>query len=85
MLAHERLLGTIRFISELFELKMVSEAIIHTCAVELLKDDREQTLEYLCLLLSMVGKDLDNDVERVRNTHMHARTHAHVPMHKPNE
>ncbi|TWW67940.1 eukaryotic translation initiation factor 4 gamma 3-like [Takifugu flavidus] len=61
---HVRLLGTVRFIGELFKLKMIWEAIIHTCIVKLIKDECDDSLECLCKLLSIVGKGLDNEAER---------------------
>ncbi|XP_029695200.1 eukaryotic translation initiation factor 4 gamma 3-like [Takifugu rubripes] len=62
--ARVRLLGTVRFIGELFKLRMISEAIIPTCVVKLIKDECEESLECLCKLLSIVGKDLDTETER---------------------
>lgn len=59
------LVGTVRFIGELFKLKMIMEAIIHTCMVKLMKDECEESLECLCKLVSMVEKDLDIEA-RVR-------------------
>ncbi|TWW79790.1 eukaryotic translation initiation factor 4 gamma 3-like [Takifugu flavidus] len=58
-----RLLGTVRFIGELFKLKMISEGIIHTCIGELLQDESEESLECVCKLLTTVGKDLDTETE----------------------
>ncbi|TWW82148.1 Eukaryotic translation initiation factor 4 gamma 1, partial [Takifugu flavidus] len=62
--ARVRLLGTVRFIGELFKLRMISGAIIPTCVVKLIKDECEESLECLCKLLSIVGKDLDTETER---------------------
>ncbi|XP_056867544.1 eukaryotic translation initiation factor 4 gamma 3-like [Takifugu flavidus] len=59
-----RLLGTVRFIGELFKLKMIWEPIIHTCIGKLLQDECEDSLECVCKLLSTVGKDLDTGTER---------------------
>ncbi|TWW57437.1 Eukaryotic translation initiation factor 4 gamma 3 [Takifugu flavidus] len=53
--------GTVRFIGEL---KMIMVAIMHTCVVKLIKDESEESLECLCKLLSIVGKDLDTEAER---------------------
>ncbi|XP_068605356.1 eukaryotic translation initiation factor 4 gamma 1a [Brachionichthys hirsutus] len=52
-------LGNIRFIGELFKLKMLTEAIMHDCILKLLKNHDEESLECLCRLLSTIGKDLD--------------------------
>ncbi|XP_061878591.1 eukaryotic translation initiation factor 4 gamma 1a isoform X5 [Entelurus aequoreus] len=54
-----RSLGNIKFIGELFKLKMLTEAIMHDCVVKLLKNHDEESLECLCRLLSTIGKDLD--------------------------
>ncbi|TWW74326.1 Eukaryotic translation initiation factor 4 gamma 3 [Takifugu flavidus] len=59
-----RSVANMRFIGELFKLRMITEAIIHTCAVKLLQDVCEESMECLCKLLSMVGKDLDTETER---------------------
>jgi len=59
-----RMLGNIRFIGELFKLKMISENIMHDCILKLLRaekqDSLEDQLECLCKLLSTIGKDLDH-------------------------
>ncbi|KAJ8357843.1 hypothetical protein SKAU_G00206370 [Synaphobranchus kaupii] len=57
--ARRRSLGNIKFIGELFKLKMLTEAIMHDCVVKLLKSHDEESLECLCRLLSTIGKDLD--------------------------
>ncbi|XP_018119035.1 eukaryotic translation initiation factor 4 gamma 1 isoform X3 [Xenopus laevis] len=57
--ARRRSLGNIKFIGELFKLKMLTEAIMHDCVVKLLKNHDEESLECLCRLLSTIGKDLD--------------------------
>ncbi|XP_061776363.1 eukaryotic translation initiation factor 4 gamma 1a isoform X2 [Nerophis ophidion] len=54
-----RSLGNIKFIGELFKLKMLTEAIMRDCVVKLLKNHDEESLECLCRLLSTIGKDLD--------------------------
>lgn len=58
-IARRRSLGNIKFIGELFKLKMLTEAIMHDCVVKLLKNHDEESLECLCRLLSTIGKDLD--------------------------
>ncbi|XP_063767482.1 eukaryotic translation initiation factor 4 gamma 3 isoform X2 [Eleginops maclovinus] len=57
--ARRRSIGNIRFIGELFKLKMLTEAIMHDCVVKLLKNHDEESLECLCRLLTTIGKDLD--------------------------
>ncbi|XP_026070348.1 E3 ubiquitin/ISG15 ligase TRIM25-like isoform X2 [Carassius auratus] len=55
---HQRSLGNIKFIGELFKLKMLTEPIIHDCIVKLLKKRDEESLECLCCLLSNTWKHL---------------------------
>ncbi|XP_035697404.1 eukaryotic translation initiation factor 4 gamma 3-like isoform X6 [Branchiostoma floridae] len=62
--ASRRSLGNIRFIGELFKLKILAENIMHDCVVKLIKFNDEESLECLCRLLTMIGKDLD--VERAK-------------------
>ncbi|CAB1349176.1 unnamed protein product [Coregonus sp. 'balchen'] len=64
--ARRRSLGNIKFIGELFKLKMLTEAIMHDCIVKLLKNHDEESLECLCRLLSTIGKDLDFEKAKPR-------------------
>ncbi|XP_076000528.1 eukaryotic translation initiation factor 4 gamma 1-like isoform X2 [Genypterus blacodes] len=64
--ARRRSLGNIRFIGELFKLKMLTEVIMHDCIVKLLKNHDEESLECLCRLLSTIGKDLDFEKAKPR-------------------
>ncbi|XP_037644118.1 eukaryotic translation initiation factor 4 gamma 1-like [Sebastes umbrosus] len=64
--AHRRSLGNIKFIGELFKLKMLTEAIMHDCVVKLLKNHNEESLECVCMLLSTIGKDLDFEKAKPR-------------------
>lgn len=57
--ARRRSIGNIKFIGELFKLKMLTEAIMHDCVVKLLKNHDEESLECLCRLLTTIGRDLD--------------------------
>lgn len=86
--ARRRSLGNIKFIGELFKLKMLTEVIMHDCIVKLLKNHDEESLECLCRLLSTIGKDLDFEKAKVYWTHLtqtlkrrgnvsHIWTHAH--------
>ncbi|XP_028329643.1 eukaryotic translation initiation factor 4 gamma 1-like [Gouania willdenowi] len=59
VIARRRSLGNIKFVGELFKLKMLTEAIMHACVVKLLKNHDDKSLECLCRLLSTIGKDLD--------------------------
>lgn len=63
--ARRRSLGNIKFIGELFKMKMLTEAIMHDCVVKLLKNHDEESLECLCRLLSTIGKDLDFEKAKV--------------------
>ncbi|XP_078338114.1 eukaryotic translation initiation factor 4 gamma 1-like isoform X6 [Crassostrea virginica] len=65
--ARRRSLGNIRFIGELFNLKMLTENIMHDCLFKLLRAKDEESLECLCRLLSTIGKELDTDKAR-KNT-----------------
>ncbi|XP_068754257.1 eukaryotic translation initiation factor 4 gamma 1-like isoform X2 [Montipora capricornis] len=61
-----RTLGNIRFIGELFKLKMLTESIMHDCVVKLLKSNDEESFERLCKLLVTIGKDLDHEKAKPR-------------------
>lgn len=54
-----RSLGNIKFIGELFKMKMLTASIMDDCIVKLLKNHDEESLECLCRLLSTIGKNLD--------------------------
>uniref|UniRef100_A0A8C3NK14 Uncharacterized protein n=1 Tax=Geospiza parvula TaxID=87175 RepID=A0A8C3NK14_GEOPR len=64
--ARRRSIGNIKFIGELFKLKMLTEAIMHDCVVKLLKNHAEESLECLCRLLTTIGKDLDFEKAKPR-------------------
>ncbi|XP_062567019.1 eukaryotic translation initiation factor 4 gamma 1-like isoform X2 [Saccostrea cucullata] len=64
--ARRRSLGNIRFIGELFNLKMLTENIMHDCLFKLLRAKDEESLECLCRLLSTIGKELDSDKAKPR-------------------
>ena len=56
----KRSLGNIRFIGELFKLKMLSVTIMHECVVRLLRSSSdEESLECFAGLITTTGKDLD--------------------------
>lgn len=74
--ARRRSLGNIKFIGELFKLKMLTEAIMHDCIVKLLKNHDEESLECLCRLLSTIGKDLDFEKAKVTLNQCH--THPYI-------
>uniref|UniRef100_A0A9J7X0Y9 Uncharacterized protein n=1 Tax=Cyprinus carpio carpio TaxID=630221 RepID=A0A9J7X0Y9_CYPCA len=64
--ARQRSLGNIKFIGELFKLKMLTEAIMHDCIVKLLKRHNEESLECVCCLLSSTWKHLDHEKAKPR-------------------
>ncbi|XP_071623384.1 eukaryotic translation initiation factor 4 gamma 3 isoform X8 [Heliangelus exortis] len=64
--ARRRSIGNIKFIGELFKLKMLTEVIMHDCVVKLLKNHDEESLECLCRLLTTIGKDLDFEKAKPR-------------------
>jgi translation initiation factor 4G len=62
----KRSLGNIRFLSELFNLKMLSETIMHECVARLLRSSSdEESLEYFAVLITTAGKSLDNPESKV--------------------
>lgn len=82
--AHHRLLGSMRFIGELFKVKMLTVDIICNFMLELFSDDQhELSMECLCKLLSTIGEELDTEDTKVK-THTHTtHTHTHVDTHTP--
>ena len=60
MTERRRIMGNIRFIGELFKLKMLTEAIMHNCIMSLFRSRDEESFESLCKLLTTIGKDLDH-------------------------
>ncbi|XP_041737212.1 uncharacterized protein LOC121569931 isoform X3 [Coregonus clupeaformis] len=59
-------LGNIKFMCELFKLKMLTECVMHDVIVQLLKNQDDNSLEGLCTLLYTIGKDLDFKKARPR-------------------
>ncbi|KAK1799617.1 hypothetical protein P4O66_000386 [Electrophorus voltai] len=64
--ARRRSTGNIKFIGELFKLRMLTEPIMHDCVVKLLKHHEDESLECLCRLLTTIGKDLDFEKAKPR-------------------
>jgi len=62
--ARKRMLGNIKFIGELFKLKMLTEKIMHACIQALLSNPMPEDIEALCKLMETIGKDLDHDKAR---------------------
>merc|ERR1711956_109174 len=61
--ARKRSLGNIRFIGELYNLKMLTDRIMHEIIRRLLTQTDEESLECLCWLLNTIGKQLDQCTE----------------------
>ncbi|XP_053272694.1 eukaryotic translation initiation factor 4 gamma 3 [Pleuronectes platessa] len=68
-IARRRSISNIKFIGELFKLKMLTEAIMHDCVVKLLGNHDEDSLECLCRLLTTIGKDFDLAKAKPRMDH----------------
>ncbi|KAL3861765.1 hypothetical protein ACJMK2_007786 [Sinanodonta woodiana] len=58
--------GNIRFIGELFKLKILTENVMHDCVFKLLQTKDEDNIECLCILLKTTGKELDTDKAKRR-------------------
>jgi len=56
-------LGAIRFIGELYLLKILTGQIMHECVKKLLMATDDDSLECLCLLLTSIGQDLENETK----------------------
>ena len=59
-----KLIGNIKFVGELFKKKMLTEKIMHSCIVHLLKKPEEEEMECLCKLFEGTGKMLDRPEAR---------------------
>ena len=59
MKAKKPALGAVKYIGELFKLKMLNESIMFHCITNLIREpDEEEDIECLAKLLVTVGKDL---------------------------
>ncbi|XP_046725843.1 eukaryotic translation initiation factor 4 gamma 3-like isoform X3 [Silurus meridionalis] len=58
--------GNMKFIGQLFKLRMLTESIIHNCVVKLLKRNDEGSLECLSILLTTAGKEIDLEMGKSR-------------------
>ncbi|KAL6749240.1 hypothetical protein V8C86DRAFT_2852062 [Haematococcus lacustris] len=61
--ARRRMLGNILFVGNLFKISLITERILHSCIVQLLKEEaspRADDIECLCKLLVTVGHKLDS-------------------------
>ncbi|XP_041377348.1 eukaryotic translation initiation factor 4 gamma 1-like [Gigantopelta aegis] len=64
--ARRRSTGNIRFIGELFKLKMLTKDVMHDCVFKLLQSRDEENLECLCQLLTTIGKELESEKAKSR-------------------
>jgi hypothetical protein len=56
--------SVIRFIGELFKLRILSVKVMHQCILRLLSQpEDEDSLECLCVLLSTIGKELETPMQ----------------------
>ena len=62
---YKRSIGNIRFIGELFRLKLLTENIMHDCMFKLLKLQDNESIECACNLLETIGQDLDTPKGKV--------------------
>jgi translation initiation factor 4G len=53
---------TCRFIGEIFKQSLLSPNVVHYCVKTLVSRSREKSLEYLCNLLKIAGKELQEKV-----------------------
>ena len=60
-----QVLGNMRFIGELFKLRMLTENIMHDCIFKLLRAKDDESLECMSQLMNTVGKDLDHERAKV--------------------
>eukprot|EP00731_Ephydatia_muelleri_P015427 Em0008g1147a len=60
--SRHRFLGNVRFIGELYKMKILSESIMYECTIRLLKSSSdEESLEGFAVLMTTTGKDLDKE------------------------
>ena len=62
MRLRRRSLGNIRFIGELYKIKIITGKIMHECIRKLLLQTDEESLECLCRLVTTVGQVRDRSV-----------------------
>ena len=65
-----QVLGNMRFIGELFKLRMLTENIMHDCIFKLLRAKDDESLECMSQLMNTVGKDLDHERAKVGHRQM---------------
>ncbi|KAL5234593.1 hypothetical protein ACI65C_002003 [Semiaphis heraclei] len=55
-------IGCVRFIGEMFKQSLISPYVVHYCIKSLQPKIKERSLEYLCNLLKVAGKELNEKV-----------------------
>ena len=65
MRLRRRSLGNIRFIGELYKIKIITGRIMHECIRKLLEQTDEESLECLCRLVTTVGQVRDSTVPAI--------------------
>jgi len=63
MKLRRRSLGNIRFIGELYKIKMLNGKIMHECILKLLCQTDEESLECLCRLVTTIGQLLEQETK----------------------
>ena len=67
-------MGNIRFIGELYRIKMLNGKIMHECIRKLLKETDEESMECLCRLVTTIGAV---SVVNISNLHFHKKLYQH--------
>lgn len=55
-------IGCVRFIGEIFKQSLISPYVVHYCIKTLQSKTKERSLEYLCNLLKVAGKELNEKI-----------------------
>ena len=76
--ARRRSLGNIRFIGELYNLKMLTDRIMHEIINKLIRQIDEESLECLCWLLNTIGKALEHATNAKLNAPPSEETNKNV-------
>lgn len=64
-------MSNLKFLGELYKLKMLTDGIACDCITKLLKDNDEVSLECLCTLVSAIGKQLELGIRKVQHSQLH--------------
>jgi translation initiation factor 4G len=63
-LARKKSIGLMKYIGELYVMKLIKAQIMMSCLERLLVHDDEEKLECFCKLMTTIGKQLDNEGEQ---------------------